>query len=104
VSDAGLELLRAYAADHPLTKRQRWVLEQLRDGGEEAELVYEPGAGGWLDLERIAPRTVFALVRLTAVSLESESQDVGRKGCLERYVINSFGRELLEKTPVRPRR
>lgn len=50
-----------------ITRRQREVLEKMRDG--EEELVYERGEG-WVGLEKVAPRTVFALLRLAAISLD----------------------------------
>ena len=75
-----------------LTKRQREVLEimdKLVDD-EAGELVYERGRG-YIGLEPVAGRTVFALLRLCAIGLEDGSE-VGR---FERYTINETGRKLL---------
>ena len=60
--------------------------------GDDGELVYECGEG-WLGLDRVAPRTVFALLRACAISLDIGG--VGGDGCLERYRINETGRALL---------
>lgn len=88
--EAMLEMIRANG--RLLTKRQLWVLDKLANGTEdEQELVYERGRG-YVDLEPIAGRTVLALVRACAISLDSSSQ----VGVFERYTINSTGRQLLE--------
>lgn len=65
-----------------LSKRQREILTAMaaHQHDDKGELVYERGAGGYLDLERVAPRTVFALLRLCALRLES-----GEPGGVERY-------------------
>lgn len=74
-----------------LTKRQRAVLEIMaaHPDDDEGELVYERGQG-WLGDDRIAPRTVFALLRHMAISHRG-----GDVGGVERYRINETGRELL---------
>ncbi len=79
----------------PLTKRQREVLETMADYpfNFRGELVYEQGAGGWLGYDRVAARTVFALLRACAISLESGS--VIGDGRVERYRINETGRQLI---------
>jgi hypothetical protein len=65
------------------------------EGSDDAELVYaaRAGGGGFLGSEPVARRTVFALVRLCAVSLDQFS--TAGEG-LERYTINETGRKLLE--------
>ena len=47
-----------------LTRRQRQILTRMvaDPHGDAGELVYEEGAGGWLDLDRVAKRTVFGLL------------------------------------------
>lgn len=78
-----------------LTKRQVEVLRTMRRFGdsEKAELVYEQGAGcGWLGLDRVAPRTVYALLRLCAISGDSFSD-----GKVARYIINETGLGLLRE-------
>jgi hypothetical protein len=51
-----------------LTKRQREILTIMRDKDEE--LIYEHGRGfiGW---SSVAPRTVFALLRMCAIHSDS---------------------------------
>ena len=71
-----------------LTKRQLEVLRIMRDRDEE--LVYEQGEG-WVDDEKIAPRTFFALLRSCAISCV----EIGQVGRLERYRLNSTGRSYL---------
>lgn len=81
-----------------MTNRQAEVLRLMRDTDEE--LVYERGCG-YLGLERVAARTVFALLRLMAIRTVG-----GSPGELERYVINETGLELLRihKRAVRSKR
>lgn len=78
-----------------LTKRQREVLTQMRDrrDEEDGELVYERGRG-YIGLEPVASRTVYALLRLCAIHLEPPMNDIGRG--VERYTINDTGRALLD--------
>lgn len=78
----------------PLTRRQREVLQVMAadPDGDDGELVYERGEA-WLGLDRVAPRTVFALLRACAISLEGDS--MGGDGRLERYRINETGRRLI---------
>lgn len=77
-----------------LSKRQRQVLQVMADHRDEdaGELVYERGCG-FLEDEPVAARTVFALLRLCAISLEGDS----RVGGLERYRINTTGLALLKR-------
>ncbi len=77
----------------PLTKRQREVLQVMAADadGDDGELVYERGEGGWLGLDRVAPRTVFALLRACAISLDGSYGQAG----VERYRINETGRQLI---------
>jgi hypothetical protein len=76
-----------------LTKRQREILQRMADDpdGEDGELVYERGIA-YLGLERIAARTVNALIRLYAISV-SDFESIGK---YERWHINETGRQLLE--------
>lgn len=76
-----------------MTKRQREILTIMRDNSDndDGELVYESGIG-YLGFERVASRTVFALLRMAAISLDQYCK-IG--GC-ERYRINETGQGLLE--------
>ena len=58
----------------------------VEPGDEAGELVYERGVA-FIGDERIAARTVFALLRACAISL-----DGGEIGGVERYCINETGR------------
>jgi hypothetical protein len=60
----------------------------MRD--EEEELVYERGQG-FVGDSSVAPRTVFALLRLCALHAEHGSEPGG----FERYSINETGTDLL---------
>lgn len=84
-----------------LTRRQLDVLRCMRDGAETCdeesdygELVYERGRG-FVGLDAVSGRTVFALLRACAISPE----DFG--GSVERYRINETGRALLARANVR---
>lgn len=72
-----------------LTKRQAEILRIMRD--QEEELVYERGQG-FVEDSSVAPRTVFALLRLCALHAENGSEPGG----LERYTINETGMDLLK--------
>lgn len=74
-----------------MTERQREILRLMEERGDsdDAELVYERGRG-FLGADPVAARTVFALVRAMAVSLQTGSE-VGK---FERYRINETGRAL----------
>ena len=75
-----------------LTPRQGEILEIMarhRDT-DEGELVYERGAG-YLGLSPVAGRTVFALLRICAISPEQGS----KVGEFERYRINETGRSYV---------
>jgi hypothetical protein len=74
-----------------LTKRQREILTQMAAHPHDdlGELVYERGAG-YLGNDRVAPKTVFALLWLCVLHLDS-----GEPGCVERYTINETGVKLL---------
>ena len=91
--DAALALIRARGA--ALTRRQLGVLalmaraEALDPGSDDAELVYERGRG-YVGLEPVGGRTLFALLRACAVSLSD-----GQVGGLERYRLNETGRALV---------
>ena len=73
-----------------LTKRQIEILKIMYDNEDtdDGEIIYEKGIG-YLGLERIAPRTIFALLRLCCISLDQYS------GNIERYHINGTGEEFL---------
>jgi Fe2+ or Zn2+ uptake regulation protein len=92
--DASDALLLIEAAGRRLTARQLAVLRLMaaaedREDFEGAELVYERGVAYLCD-ERIAARTVFALLRACAI------RGVGSEpGGLERYAINETGRALI---------
>jgi hypothetical protein len=60
----------------------------MRDKDEE--LVYSKGMG-YVDYERVSGRTVFALLRAMAISMDQFST----VGECERYTINETGIELL---------
>lgn len=94
----GEGLKRAFAAarrsrEGPLTRRQEAILRTMAEhpDDDEGELVYERGVA-YLGLERVAARTVFALIRLSVISLERDSV----VGSFERYRINETGVKLLE--------
>ena len=76
-----------------LTPRQVEILTIMaaHPHDDEGELVYERGVA-FLDLDRVAARTVFALLRLCAISNEDGD---GKVGGFERYRINETGRALL---------
>ncbi len=73
-----------------LTRRQIQILRMMRD--EDEELVYSKGEA-YVGYEHIAPRTVFALIRAMAISMDQFSE----LGKCERYTINETGLELLRK-------
>ena len=77
-----------------LTPRQRKVLQIMAadPDGDDGELVYEQGEC-WLGLERVASRTLFALLRACAISQDGEG--LSGDGKLERYRINETGRRLI---------
>jgi len=84
-----------------LTKREIEILTRMRDapeGSDESELVFDGGRVAYLDLDRIASRTVYKFLRLAAISADSLSRG-GARGDLERYHINETGRGLLEGKP-----
>lgn len=77
-----------------LTKREVEILTRMRDAPEdadEAELVLD-GRVAWLGVEHVAPRTVFKLLRLCAISADQ----FNKSGGVERFTINETGRGLLE--------
>ena len=82
-------------ANATLTKRQAEILRAMRDapeGSDESELVYGGGGIAWLGLERVATRTMFAFLRMCAISADSFSS-----GRVERYHINETGRAILAR-------
>lgn len=76
-----------------LTRRQHEILCTMaaHPDDDEGELVYERGKG-FLGDDPVAARTVFALLRLCAISLEG-----GEVGGFERYRINETGLGLLPR-------
>ena len=73
-----------------LTKRQIEILKIMHDNEntDDGEIVYDKGIG-YLRLERISPRTIFALLRLCCVSLDQYG------GGMEHYHINDTGKDFL---------
>ena len=69
-----------------LTKRQRYVLEQMMTGEELVRAV--PG-GWWLDTEQIGGAVGWKLLRYCLISATSMPDD------MERYSINEEGRKVL---------
>ena len=88
MSATDLEIIRLYG--RLLTKRQLEVLRIMaaHPDDDEGELVYERGRG-YLGDDPVAPRTLTALLRACAISLDSLS------GQVERYHINETGRALV---------
>ena len=83
-------------ANARLTRRQAQILRAMRDapeGSDESELVHDGGRVAYRDLEHVAPRTVFALLRMCAIS----SDQLGREGGVERYHLNGTGRAILAR-------
>lgn len=74
-----------------LTKRQRGILQAMADD-ENCDIAYERGTA-YVGDTRIAARTVFALMRMCAISLDGDS----RIGQFERYRINETGLQLLQE-------
>ena len=76
-----------------LTTRQREILEIMarHQDDDEGELVYERGVA-YLGDDRVAARTVFALLRICAISLERDSE----VGGFERYRINETGQSYVD--------
>jgi hypothetical protein len=76
-----------------MTKRQAEILRQMaeRQDDDEGEIAYEKGIA-YLGNTRIAARTVFALLRMMAISMSQFST----VGTFERYQINETGRKLRE--------
>jgi hypothetical protein len=82
-----------------LTRRQAEILKRMRDGwdgddGHDAELVYDGGRTAWLGCNRVASRTVFAFLRMCAISSDPV-------GSTEYYRINGTGREILARHEAR---
>jgi hypothetical protein len=75
-----------------LTPRQITVLRLVAAG---RDLVCESGSA-YVGTERTAPRTIYALLRVCAISLED-----GGKGSFERYRINGTGKEILRRLEAR---
>ncbi len=73
-----------------LTKRQLEILKIMYDNEDtdDGEIVYDIGIG-YLGLERIAPRTIFALLRVCCISMDQYG------GGIEHYHINGTGADFL---------
>lgn len=71
-----------------ITKRQLEILRIMRD--DEEELVYY-GGEAWLGNERVSSRSLFALLRVCAISLDTFS----KVGAFERYHLNETGRSYI---------
>lgn len=86
------DLVRIRAFGDALTTAQLRVLRRMaRDRDDDAcELVRED-AVAYLDLDRVPVKTVDALLRACAIS------DSGFAGPVERYRINSTGRDILRR-------
>lgn len=78
-----------------LTKRQIEILQIMHynKDTEDGEIVYDKGVG-YIGLEKIAPRTIFALLRLCCISLD-------QIGCsMEYYRINGTGEDFLRMEDI----
>lgn len=80
-----------------LSRAQHNLLVRIRDS-QYGELVYERGAGWWVDCDRVSGRTVTGLLLLCLISKEDFGNDA-----LERYELNEDGRGVLEDTDYVPR-
>ena len=78
-----------------LTKRQIEILKIMHDNEdtEDGEIVYEKGTG-YIGLEKIAPRTIFALLRVCCISLDQYG------GSMEHYHINGTGEDFLRMEDI----
>lgn len=74
-----------------LTKRQIEILKIMYDNKntDDGEIIYEKGIG-YLRLDRIAPRTIFALLRLCCISEDQYG------GGIEHYHINETGEDFIK--------
>jgi hypothetical protein len=79
-----------------LNSRDLAVLKRLASNDpEEKELVFQPGAGAWIGLERIRGGIFTRLLRACAI----RKQD--HEGKLERYEISETGRAILARRGVK---
>ncbi len=78
-----------------LTKRQIEILKIMYDNEDtdDGEIVYDKGIG-YLGLKRIAPRTIFALLRVCCISLDQFG------GGMEHYHINGTGEDFLKMEDI----
>jgi hypothetical protein len=79
-----------------LTRRQAEILDQdARRAGrsDESELVCDGGHAVWLGLDRVSKATLFALLRLCAISGDGLAASLD----IERYHINGTGRAILAR-------
>jgi len=88
-------MTRAVRTSVLLTKREREVLTIMADhrDDEAGEIVYERGTA-YLGDTRIAARTVFALIRLYAISANNPDPRM-----VEYYRINETGLKLIGRKP-----
>lgn len=85
-----------------LTRRQAEILTRMRDapeGSDESELVCDGGRTVWLGYDRVSKATLFALLRLCAIS----GDGLAASNDIERYHINGTGRAILARHDERGR-
>lgn len=78
-----------------LTRQQRKALEFLRDDKEYGDMVYEPGAGWWLGINKTNGKLALGLIRLCLVSKEQYNNS-DRYEC---WIINESGKRALDGKP-----
>lgn len=78
-----------------LTKRQIEILKIMYDNEDtdDGEIVYDKGTG-YVGLEKIAPRTIFSLLRLCCISADQYG------GAIEHYHINGTGEDFLRMEDI----
>jgi len=85
-----------------LTRRQAEILTRMRDapeGSDESELVCDGGRTVWLRYDRVSKATLFALLRLCAIS----GDGLAASNDIERYHLNGTGRAILARHEERGR-
>jgi len=85
-----------------LTRRQAEILTKMRDapeGSDDSELVCDGGRTVWLGYDRVSKATLFALLRLCAIS----GDGLAASDDIERYHINGTGRAVLARHEERGR-
>jgi hypothetical protein len=77
-----------------LTEGERNLLWEMHH--DDQELVYEEGAGWWLDLNYVSARTCWSLLKKMLIKDVTDTN-----GVLRRYIINESGERALNgETPV----